>query len=57
MMGVSHDLASLPEADVTALASYIASFMPASATNMTQATVAAEKASYQVNTAEGMEQK
>ena len=43
MMGVSHDLASLPRADVRALASYIASFMPASATNMTQATVAARK--------------
>lgn len=57
MMGVSHDLASLPRADVTALASYIASFMPASATNMTQATVAAEKASYRVNTAEAMELK
>jgi mono/diheme cytochrome c family protein len=58
MMGVTADLQNLPEADVTALATYIASFAPAaSATNTAAANAAAEKTAYEVTTAQGMEQK
>jgi mono/diheme cytochrome c family protein len=58
MMGVSRDLRGLPEADVTALAIYIVSFVPAaSSTKTAQTDAAAEKAAYQVGTAEAMKQK
>jgi mono/diheme cytochrome c family protein len=58
MMGVSTDLQSLPEADLTALATYIASFAPAaSATRTAEATAAAQKTTYLVTTAQAMEQK
>jgi mono/diheme cytochrome c family protein len=58
MMGVSTDLQSLPEADLTALATYIASFAPAaSATRTSEATAAAQKTTYVVTTAQAMEQK
>jgi mono/diheme cytochrome c family protein len=58
MMGVSLDLQGLPQADVAALATYIASFAPAaSATETEQATASAEKTSYQVTTAQAMGQK
>jgi mono/diheme cytochrome c family protein len=58
MTGVTADLQNLPEADVTALATYIASFAPAaSAANAAEANAAAEKTSYEVTTAQAMEQK
>jgi mono/diheme cytochrome c family protein len=58
MMGVTDDLRNLPEADVAALATYIASLAPAvSATDTAAANAAAEKTAYQVTTAQTMEQK
>jgi mono/diheme cytochrome c family protein len=58
MMGVAADLRQLPEADVTALATYIASLAPVSSTtNTAEANGAAEKTAYKVTSAEAMEQK
>lgn len=58
MMGVSVDLQRLPQADLTALATYIASFAPAaSATKTAEANAAVEKTTYGVTTAQAMELK
>ena len=58
MMGVSADLRSLPAADVTALATYIASFALGSSANQTaEARAVVEKTTYRVTTAQALEQK
>ncbi len=58
MMGVSVDLQSLSETDLTALATYIASFAPAaSATKAAEAKAAAEKTTYGITTAQAMQEK